>query len=221
MTIDAYLRGETKRTRLIDEAIRELSSHSFHVGQLTTAFASELGMTQDEADHLGVCAVFHDVGKLYIPAEILQKTGKLTEEEYSIVKEHPLIGAKKLIRVFENDTLVSRIAVQHHERYNQLGYPMQLPAAPLDSQIVAVCDCLEAMTAHRSYKRAMDFQTAYNLVTREACGPFHRTVMKGLCSDDVFNKLESVNSGKELPTEMWLRELAEYKSIFEKSIMEE
>lgn len=221
MTIDAYLRGETKRTRLIDEAIRELSSHSFHVGQLTTAFASELGMTQGEADQLGVCAVFHDVGKLYIPAEILQKTGKLTEEEYSIVKEHPLIGAKKLIRVFENDTLVSRIAVQHHERYNQLGYPMQLPAAPLDSQIVAVCDCLEAMTAHRSYKRAMDFQTAYNLVSREACGPFHPTVMKGLCSDDVFNKLESVNSGKELPTEMWLRELAEYKSIFEKSIMEE
>lgn len=221
MTIDAYLRGETKQTRLIDEAIRELSSHSFHVGQLTTAFASELGMTQDEADHLGVCAVFHDVGKLYIPAEILQKTGKLTEEEYSIVKEHPLIGAKKLIRVFENDTLVSRIAVQHHERYNQLGYPMQLPAAPLDSQIVAVCDCLEAMTAHRSYKRAMDFQTAYNLVSREACGPFHPTVMKGLCSDDVFNKLESVNSGKELPNEVWLRELAEYKSIFEKSIMEE
>ena len=164
--------------------------------------------------------MFHDVGKLYIPAEILQKPGKLTAEEYSIVKEHPLMGAKKLIRAFEHDTLVSRIAVQHHERYNQLGYPMHLPAAPVDSQIVAACDCLEAMTAHRSYKKAMDFQTAYNLVSREACGQFHPTVMKGLCSDDVFNKLEAVNSGKELPTEVWLQKLAEYKSIFEKHIKE-
>lgn len=220
MTIDAYLRGETKKTGLIDEAIRELSSHSIHVGLLTTAFASELGMTQDEAKHLGVCAVFHDVGKLYIPAEILQKSGKLTAEEYSIVKKHPLMGAKKLIRAFEHDTLVSRIAVQHHERYNQLGYPLQISAAPVDSQIVAVCDCLEAMTAHRSYKKAMDFQTAYNLVSREACGQFHPTVMKGLCSDDVFNKLEAVNSGKELPTEVWLQKLAEYESIFKKHIKE-
>lgn len=220
MTIDACLRGETKKTGLIDEAIRELSSHSIHVGLLTTALASELGMAQDEADHLGVCAVFHDVGKLYIPAEILQKPGRLTAEEYSIIKEHPLIGAEKLIRVFEHDSLVSRIAIQHHERYNQLGYPLQISAAPVDSQIVAVCDCLEAMTAHRSYKKAMDFQTAYNLVSREACGQFHPTVMKGLCSDDVFNKLEAVNSGKELPTEVWLQKLAEYKSIFKKHIKE-
>ena len=81
MTIDDYLRGKVPRTKSIVAAINELTSHCQNVGLMTTAFATELGMPQDEANHLGVCAVFHDVGKLLVPVEILLKPGKLTAQE--------------------------------------------------------------------------------------------------------------------------------------------
>lgn len=214
MTIDALMRGKVKRTQQIALAINDLTAHSRKVGLMTTAFASELGMPQDEANHLGLCAVFHDVGKLIVPVDILLKPGKLTEQEYSIIKGHPLTGSKILLDIFGNDAMMSRVALQHHERYHQHGYPMRLEAAPIDTQIVAACDCLEAMTSQRPYKDAMDFQTAYNMVSREACGPFHPDVMIGLCSDAVYSRLRAVYLGLERPSKEWLRSLDTYTQSF-------
>ena len=220
MTIDDYMRGKVPRTKSIVIAIDELTSHSRKVGLMTTAFATELGMSQDEANHLGVCAVFHDVGKLLVPVEILLKPGKLTAQEYSIIKDHPLTGARILLDIFD-DAMVSRIALQHHERYNHHGYPLQLHAAPVDTQIVAACDCLEALTAHRAYKDAMDFTTAYNMVSREACGAFHPEVMAGLCKDAVFSRLRTIYEGMERPSRAWLNALETRTNEFIKRYLNE
>ena len=220
MTIDDYLRGKVPRTKSIVAAINELTSHCQNVGLMTTAFATELGMPQDEANHLGVCAVFHDVGKLLVPVEILLKPGKLTAQEYSIIKDHPLTGARILLNIFD-DAMVSRIALQHHERYNHHGYPLQLHAAPVETQIVAACDCLEALTAHRAYKDAMDFATAYNMVSREACGTFHPEVKAGLCKDAVYSRLEAIYERLERPSRAWLNALDTRTNEFIKMFMNE
>ena len=107
----------------------------------------------------------HDIGKVNIPDTILAKSGKLTEEEYEVIKTHPVVGAKAIEDV---EGIADNIAVvyHHHERWDGKGYPDGLAGeeTPLVARITAIADAFDAMTSTRSYRPALPFEEAYKRI---------------------------------------------------------
>lgn len=134
----------------------ETGTHIRRMAAYTEALALQLGMEPDEATTLGELAMLHDVGKLAIPDAILSKPGKLTAEEFEIIKSHTEVGARMLHGLrhpfLERAALV---ALRHHERWDGTGYPGKLrgEACPSDARIVAVADVYDALGHARSYKQ--------------------------------------------------------------------
>ncbi len=109
------------------------------------------------------CSTLHDIGKIYVPAEILSKPARLTNAEYYIVKEHPKIGAE-ILEPIEFPWPVAKIILHHHERIDGSGYPMGLKKDKilLEARILAVADVVEAMITHRPYRPAWGVDVALN-----------------------------------------------------------
>lgn len=132
--------------------------HSDRVSAYSLLIGEKLNLTQEEMKTLKIGALFHDIGKIGIPDGILLKTDKLTEDEYSEIKNHPSIGAHILsdASIFAD---IIPIVKHHHERYDGRGYPGKLAGndIPLLARIVAVADTFDAMTSKRSYRQALDF----------------------------------------------------------------
>ncbi|HET8569379.1 MAG TPA: HD-GYP domain-containing protein [Candidatus Limnocylindria bacterium] len=123
--------------------------------------ARELGLSEDEVAAVQLGALFHDIGKIGIPEQILRKPERLTDEEWAEMKMHPVIGANLLAHVPTLEK-VRPIILAHHERYDGSGYPNGLKGdeIPLAAQIIAVADTFEAMTSTRPYRRALSFDHA-------------------------------------------------------------
>jgi putative nucleotidyltransferase with HDIG domain len=136
--------------------------HCRDVVELAGAVGRELGLGADERRNLEFGALLHDVGKVAVPKELINKPGPLTADEYEIVKTHAVEGQRMLDRVggFMRD--VGVIVRHHHERWDGAGYPDGLAgeAIPLSSRIVACCDALNAMTTTRPYRRAISVERA-------------------------------------------------------------
>ncbi len=159
-----------KLEKLIDEVISLLSSiveerdpytagHSKRVALIAIAIAKELGYDEARIRKLYYAGLLHDIGKLFVPAEILTKPAKLTPIEYDIVKVHPQKGYEVLIHTeFLKD--LAEIVVQHHERLDGSGYPYGLKNSQIleDSKILAVADVAEAMLARRPYRPPISLQ---------------------------------------------------------------
>lgn len=131
-------------------------AHSINVALICSVFGEWLHMSEDDKDVLTMCGLLHDIGKIMIPSEILGKPGKLTKEEFDIIKEHPEQGY--LILLSQNvDHRVRLAALQHHERYDGGGYPLGKDGDNIDefSMIVAIADVYDAMTSTRVYRDAM------------------------------------------------------------------
>ena len=132
--------------------------HSDRVSAYSLLIGEKLNLSQEEMKTLKIGALFHDIGKIGIPDGILLKTDKLTEDEYSEIKNHPSIGAHILsdASIFAD---IIPIVKHHHERYDGRGYPGKLAGndIPLLARIVAVADTFDAMTSKRSYRQALDF----------------------------------------------------------------
>lgn len=132
--------------------------HSDRVSAYSLLIGEKLNLTPEEMKTLKIGALFHDIGKIGIPDGILLKTDKLTEDEYSEIKNHPSIGAHILsdASIFAD---IIPIVKHHHERYDGRGYPGKLAGndIPLLARIVAVADTFDAMTSKRSYRQALDF----------------------------------------------------------------
>lgn len=132
--------------------------HSDRVSAYSLLIGEKLNLSQEEMKTLKIGALFHDIGKIGIPDGILLKTDKLTEDEYSEIKNHPSIGAHILsdASIFAD---IIPIVKHHHERYDGRGYPGKLSGnnIPLLARIVAVADTFDAMTSKRSYRQALDF----------------------------------------------------------------
>ncbi|MFY0543940.1 HD-GYP domain-containing protein [Brevibacillus sp. H7] len=129
-------------------------SHSFNVALYATALAIKSGYAEKELIEIGMGALLHDVGKMAIPCEILQKPGQLTEEEFEIMKTHTEYGFEMLRRLDEIPLLAAHCAYQHHERCDGSGYPRQLKGEEIHpyARIIAVCDVFDALTSHRVYR---------------------------------------------------------------------
>lgn len=144
--------------------------HSHRVAEYAALIAEELGWDKKEIKNLKNAAHLHDIGKICIPDNILNKPTRLTEEEFQVIKEHTVIGAE----ILKNITLISHVkevARSHHERYDGMGYPDGLKGEeiPLYARVIAVADSYDAMKSRRIYRNPLDDQIIYNEIARN-CG---------------------------------------------------
>ena len=144
--------------------------HSEGVVALSLAVGEELGLAPDRRRNLEFGAMLHDVGKVAVPKEIINKPGKLTPEEWAVIKAHPEVGERMLRRVGGFMVEVGRIVRHHHERWDGGGYPDGLAggAIPLESRIVSCCDTWSAMRTDRSYRKAMPYARARDEMLKAA-----------------------------------------------------
>lgn len=131
-------------------------AHSINVGLIARVLGKWLKMSNDDLDILTIAGFLHDIGKLTIPPEVLTKTGKLTDEEFAIIRKHPVNSYKILSTIPNIDKRILFVALQHHERYDGSGYPDHLSGDQIDdfAAIMAIADVYDAMTATRSYRSA-------------------------------------------------------------------
>jgi putative nucleotidyltransferase with HDIG domain len=131
-------------------------AHSVNVALICNLFAQWLHMDEADCDTLTICGLMHDVGKMAIPIEILNKPGKLTKDEYDVIKEHPEQGYLMLLKQ-KVDPRVRLAALQHHERYDGSGYPMSKNGEKIHpfAMITAIADVFDAMTSNRVYRDAI------------------------------------------------------------------
>ncbi len=130
--------------------------HQKRVSKLAGAIANEMGFTQDAIKNLVIAGLIHDIGKISIPAEILNKPAQLSEMEFSLVKTHALAGYN-IVKTSGLSDPVSEVVLQHHERLNGSGYPTGLKGVEilLESRILAVADVVEAIVSNRPYRLAL------------------------------------------------------------------
>ena len=130
--------------------------HCMNVGMIAALIGKWLGWSKEDQKVLNACGMFHDIGKLAISKNILEKPGKLTDEEYGIMKSHTVRGYE-LIRPYALDQRILNATLLHHERCDGTGYPLRLLADKLDdyTKIIAIADVYEAMTANRVYRKSI------------------------------------------------------------------
>ncbi len=137
--------------RTVDDTVY---AHSVNVALVSRAIGKWLKMRKGELNLLTLAGLLHDIGKTQVPEEILNKTGKLTDEEYDMIHRHPEMGLELLEKVPGIDPEILSVAYQHHERFDGSGYPEHLPGEQINDMaaIVAIADVYDAMTASRSYR---------------------------------------------------------------------
>lgn len=141
--------------------------HSYRVAEYSALIAHELGWSQDAIRDLRHAAHLHDIGKIGIPDSILNKPSKLTEDEYNLIKKHPLIGAE----ILKDVTLIPHVidvTRNHHEHYDGTGYPDGLAgnAIPIHARIVALTDSYDAMNSRRIYRNALPQEVIYEEIKK-------------------------------------------------------
>jgi HD-GYP domain-containing protein (c-di-GMP phosphodiesterase class II) len=156
--------------------------HSRDVVELTLAVGDQLGLSERDRRDAEFAALLHDVGKLRIPNEIINKPGKLTPEEWELVKQHTIEGERLLHRVGGLLGEIGKIVRSCHERHDGTGYPDGLAGEeiPLVARIVACCDAWNAMTTDRSYRKAMPVHEALAELQRGSGTQFHPDVVAAL-----------------------------------------
>lgn len=137
------------------------AGHQRRVSRLSVAIAEEMGLPERRIEGIRMAGEIHDIGKIYVPAEILSKPGKLTDIEFTIIKTHPQVGFD-ILKNIEFPWPIADIVVQHHERLDGKGYPSGLKgdAILLDSKIIIVADVVEAMSSHRPYRPSHGIEKA-------------------------------------------------------------
>jgi len=159
-------------------------SHSRDVVDLALAVADELGIPVHERQDIEFTALLHDVGKIRIPAEIINKPAKLTPEERALIETHTIEGERMLEKVGGRLATVGRIVRSCHERWDGTGYPDGLGAEqiPRPARIVMCCDAFSAMTTNRSYRSALPLETAISELRANAETQFDPAVVRALMS---------------------------------------
>jgi len=199
--------------------------HLINVSILSVSFASKLGLKKEDCLAIGIAALFHDIGKLYITRRIIQKPGQLDKDEFFKIKSHTVLGAELLLKHTKALTyLPVVVSFEHHLGYNLGGYPKVSSSYKphLASLIVSICDVYDALTQRRSYKRDYPPDMIYRIMIKdrgskfspELLDIFFRTMGVWPCgtivelddgkiaivrrqTDDIFNPLVEVISEKE------------------------
>ncbi|WP_312091693.1 HD-GYP domain-containing protein [Aminipila sp.] len=149
-------------------------THSVNVGMIASHLGHWLNLPEDEIKLLVTCGLFHDIGKLLIPKEILEKPGELTPGEYKIMQSHTSKGFELLDQFDDIDDRIKKVALLHHERCDGTGYPMHFNGDQLDkfSKIIAIADAYEAMTSERVYREPICPFTVVSYFEKEGLHKF-------------------------------------------------
>lgn len=152
----------------VEEKDRYTYMHSDRVANYAIKIAKKLRLNVEQIRNLNTASFLHDIGKINVPKEILNKPERLTEEEFAIIKKHPADGAEMVKGTFYEE--IAPIIEQHHERLNGQGYPNGLKGEEilLEARIIAVCDTFDAMTEDRIYSKAKTPQMALQEIKRLA-----------------------------------------------------
>ncbi len=145
-------------------------SHILNVSILSMHFASKLGFLRDDVMEIGIAALFHDIGKLYISRAIINKSSKLTDEEFAKMKSHVMLGTEILLRYTDKiGILPILVAFEHHVRYDLKGYPqLHIQRRPhIVSLLVAICDVYDALSQKRSYKEDYPPDLIYSIMFKD------------------------------------------------------
>lgn len=144
------------------------AGHQRRVSQLAVAISEEMGLSEDEVEGIRISGLLHDIGKISVPAEILNKPGKISESEFNIIKAHTQVGYE-ILKGVEFPWPVAQIALQHHERLNGSGYPSGLSGDEIlfEAKIMGVADVVEAMSAHRPYRPALGLDKALEEISQK------------------------------------------------------
>jgi putative nucleotidyltransferase with HDIG domain len=179
---DAFM-GPTVRALLVRLAHKDdyTAEHTHGVALRTVQVGEELGLAPVRLRDLAIGGLLHDVGKLSVPNEILQKPGALTDDEFEVIKRHPEAGSR-LVRELGFSDQVARLVLDHHERLDGSGYPRGIGAPDLDveTRILAVCDVFDALLSKRVYRDAWTLEAALELLGREAGRTFDSNVVEAL-----------------------------------------
>jgi len=154
--------------------------HLLNVSILAMHVSSKLGFSKDNVLDVGVAALFHDVGKIYISSRILTKKSKLSEKEFSRIREHPIFGARILSEYTDTmGALPALVAFEHHLRYDLKGYPkVEYHKQPfIVSFIVSVCDVYDALAQRRTYKKDFPPNEIYEVMIKERGKLFHPQIL--------------------------------------------
>jgi HD-GYP domain-containing protein (c-di-GMP phosphodiesterase class II) len=147
----------------LKEKYNEERIHSDRVSQYCLAMGKKMNLTYSEVLELELAGRMHDIGKITIPDHILKKPGKLTEDEWQVMKSHTTNGYQ-ILRSADKYSRLADYALTHHERWDGKGYPKGLKQEeiPFFSRIIGICDAYEAMTSDRPYRKAMSKEYAIN-----------------------------------------------------------
>jgi putative nucleotidyltransferase with HDIG domain len=148
-------------TSAVDAKDSYTCGHSERVALLSRHLAQEAGLKHADVEQIYMAGLLHDVGKIGVPESVLQKAGKLTNEEFEQMKKHPEIGARILADVKQLKPILPGV-LHHHERYDGKGYPHGLAGEkiPVMGRIICLADCFDAMTSNRTYRRALPIEVA-------------------------------------------------------------
>lgn len=174
------------------------AGHSVRVGKITEAIATALGLAQESLDDLHRATLLHDIGKIGVPLSIIDKPGKLTVEEYDVIKGHPSIGALILSPIKAYKSIIP-IVEEHHERYDGKGYPYGKSGEQihLSARIMAVADTFDAMVSDRPYRAGLAQEEAIRIIREEAGHQFDPRVVEAF--NQVVGRRNSVVHLETLP----------------------
>lgn len=196
-------------SHVVENRNGESGPHVIHVEQITEIILNRLTeltdmskLSKEDKKQISLASALHDIGKIGIDEKILNKPGKLTEEEYEIMKTHTTIGAIMIhqVQMEEDDTLIQfayEICRWHHEKWDGRGYPDGLKGnyIPISAQVVSIADVYDALVSERVYKKAYSHKKAIEMIINGECGEFNPLLIQCLkdCSDRI-QLAESKNS---------------------------
>ncbi|HTF96869.1 MAG TPA: HD-GYP domain-containing protein [Cellvibrio sp.] len=154
--------------------------HSVAVCALMIALARQLNLDEESVRNAGMAGLLHDIGKIGIPLKVLNKPGKLTDEEFAIVKSHPEVGAKILIENYDVPAMALDVCLHHHEKVDGTGYPYGLKGNTISlfAKMGAVCDVYDAITSNRPYKKGWSPADSIRKMAEWSKGHFDEAVFQ-------------------------------------------
>lgn len=180
---------------------RALFFHSLNVAVYSIAIAIQMKLNTKAILSICLSSLIHDIGKIYIPKAVVEKPGKLTDEEFDIIKKHPEKGYNYLLNETDIPLLIALPSLQHHERLNGTGYPNNLISTQIhiSSKIIAVADMFDALTSNRSYKKALTPTKAISIIMEDCGTALDNEVIESFISSITFypeGNIIKINTGE-------------------------
>ena len=211
-------------SHIVEFRNNESGLHVVHIRTITELLLRRLRkktdrypLTEADISLISTASALHDIGKINIPEQILNKPGRLTKEEFEIVKTHSAVGEHMLRQIpFNQDEPLVKVAREicrwHHERWDGRGYPDGLKGdeIPISAQVVSLADVYDALTSERCYKAAFDHDTALNMIVNGECGAFNPLLLECLMdgADQIKQAMQETEEEKQKDAEQSQRQEA-------------